>query len=172
MKAALEGLTPKTGDDIVGPGTNDGDKKINIGTPVDTKLGRYEVIDPVNKTAKLVSVKNKKAAKLSVPATVKVNGETFKVVEVGANVMKGNKKLTKVILSSNVTTIGKQAFSGCTKLKSVQLKGKALATIGKQAFKKTSAKMIVSAKKLNKKQKAALLKKVKKAGAGKKVKVK
>ena len=175
LKAALEGLTPKTDGDGSGNGNGNGNGNngtVAVGTPVETKLGRYEVIDPVNKTAKLVSVKNKKAAKMSVPATVKVNGETFKVVEVGANVMKGNKKLTKVILGSNVTTIGKQAFSGCTKLKSVQLKGKALATIGKQAFKKTSAKMIVSAKKLNKKQKAALLKKVKKAGAGKKVKVK
>lgn len=175
VKVALEGLTPKTDGDGSGNGNGNGNGNngtVAVGTPVETKLGRYEVIDPVNKTAKLVSVKNKKAAKMSVPATVKVNGETFKVVEVGANVMKGNKKLTKVILGSNVTTIGKQAFSGCTKLKSVQLKGKALATIGKQAFKKTSAKMIVSAKKLNKKQKAALLKKVKKAGAGKKVKVK
>ena len=86
--------------------------------------------------------------------------------------MSGNAKLKKVILGKNVTSIGKSAFKGCKSLTMVQLKGKALKTIGKQAFKKTSAKLVVSAKKMNKKQKAALLKKLKKAGAGKKTRVK
>ena len=138
----------------------------------DTKLGRYQVISGKNRTARLLSVKNKKAAKLSVPATVKISGVTFKVVEVGAKVMKGNTKLKKVILGANVTTIGKQAFQGCKNLKSVQLKGKALKSIKSGAFKKTSAKLTVSAKKMSKKQKAALRKKLKKAGSSKKVKVK
>lgn len=40
------------------------------------------------------------------------------------------------------------------------------------ADKKTSAKITVSAKKMNKKQKAALLRKLKKAGTNKKAKVK
>ena len=41
-----------------------------------------------------------------------------------------------------------------------------------RAFKKTSAKLKVSAKKMNKKQKAKLLKALKKSGSSKKVKVK
>ena len=61
---------------------------------------------------------------------------------------------------------------GCKNLKSVQLKGKALKSIKTGAFKKTSAKLTVSAKKMIKKQKAKLLKQLKKAGAGKKTKVK
>lgn len=141
-------------------------------TVIPVGSGRYQVTDEKQKTAKLVGVKNKKAVKLSVPATVKISGETYKVTEIGDKVMKGNSKLKKVILGSNVSKIGKQAFMGCKNLKSVQLKGKALNTIKTGAFKKTSAKMTVSAKKLNKKQKAALLKKLRKAGAGKKVKVK
>ena len=120
--------------------------------------------DAGKKTAKLVSVKNKKAAKLTVPATVKINGVTCTVTEDGANVMKGNTKLAKVILGKNVVTVGKNAFYGCKKLKTVQVKGKVLKNIKSGAFKKTSAKLKVSAKKLTKKQKAALLKKIKKAG--------
>lgn len=108
---------------------------------------------------------------MNVPATVKIQGRTCTVVEVGAKAFKGNTKLKKVILGKNVTTIGKQAFSGCKNLSSVQLKGKALKKIGSQAFKKTSAKLTVSAKKMNKKQKAALLRNLKKAGASKKTKV-
>ena len=52
------------------------------------------------------------------------------------------------------------------------LKGKVLKTIKSGAFKKTSAKLVVSAKKMSKKQKVKLLKNLKKAGAGKKTKVK
>lgn len=133
---------------------------------------RYQVVDVNAKTAKLVAVKSKKATKLNVPATVKLNGETYKVTIVGKNVMSKNKKLTKVILGKNVTTIETKAFFGCTKLKTVQLKGKALKKVGKQAFKKTYAKMVVSAKKMNKKEKAKLLKTMRKAGMSKKGKVK
>ena len=77
-----------------------------------------------------------------------------------------------MILGKNVTTIGKQAFMNCKNLKTVQLKGKALKTIKKGAFQNTSAKITVSAKKMSKKQKAELLKKLKKAGMSKKAKVK
>lgn len=143
----------------------------NNNTKATAGNGRYQVVDAKKQTAKLIGVVNKKATKMNVPATVKIQGRTCTVVEVGAKAFKGNTKLKKVILGKNVTTIGKQAFSGCKNLSSVQLKGKALKKIGSQAFKKTSAKLTVSAKKMNKKQKAALLRNLKKAGASKKTKV-
>lgn len=133
---------------------------------------RYQVVDANAKTAKLVAVKSKKATKLNVPATVKLNGETYKVTIVGKNVMSKNKKLTKVILGKNVTTIETKAFFGCTKLKTVQLKGKALKKVGKQAFKKTYAKMVVSSEEDEQERKAKLLKTMRKAGMSKKGKVK
>ena len=86
--------------------------------------------------------------------------------------MMGNTRLRKVILGPNVAVIGKQAFMGCKNLKNVQLKGKGVKTIRTAAFKKTSAKLTVSAKKMNKKQKKQLLKKLRKAGMSKKAKVK
>lgn len=86
--------------------------------------------------------------------------------------MKGNKKLEKIILGKNVAVIEKQAFAGCRNLKSIQLKGKALKTIRNGAFQKTASRMVVSAKKLSRKQKLLLKKKMRKAGMSKKGKVK
>lgn len=155
---------------VPNPGVKPAPKK---GEVVEAPDGsRYKVLDPKNKTAILIAVKNKKKATLSVPATVMLNGYKHMVVQVGDKVMKGNSKLKKVVLGKYVTTIGKQAFMNCKNLKSVQLKGKALKSIKSGAFKKTSAKLVVSAKKMSKKQKASLLKNLKKAGAGKKTKVK
>ena len=134
--------------------------------------GRYQVLNEKNKTAKLIAVVNRNATKLNVPAAVKIGGVACKVVEVGNKVFRNGKKLKKVILGKNVTTIGKQAFMNCKNIKTVQLKGKALKTIKKGAFQNTSAKITVSAKKMSKKQKAELLKKLKKAGMSKKAKVK
>lgn len=142
------------------------------GVIVKSGNGRYQVVDEKRKTARLVEVINKKKTTLSVPATVKINGEICKVTEVGEKVMKGNSKLRKVVLGKYVATIGKQAFMNCKKLANVQLKGKDLKNIRPGAFKKTSAKLKVSAKKMNKKQKAKLLKALKKSGSSKKVKVK
>ena len=94
------------------------------------------------------------------------------VVEIDKKAFKGYTSLTSVTIGANVKKIGKDAFSGCKKLKKVTLKGKALKTIGKGAFKKTAQKMTVTAKKLTKKQKTALLKKMKKSGMSKKAKIK
>lgn len=147
-------------------------QELKKGDTADAGIGRYQVLDAEKKTAALVKVLKKKTAKLNVPATVKINGVTCKVVKVGNKVLKGNAKLKKVVLGKYVTEIGKQAFMNCKNLKTVQLKGKALKTVRSGAFKKTSAKLTVSAKKLNKKQKAALLGKLKKAGISRQAKVK
>lgn len=150
------------------PGTSSQPKQPDAGfvngALEDTKLGHYQVIDAGRKTARLISVKNKKTSKLNIPSTVKIKGVTCTVTEIGSNVMKGNTKLTKVILGKNIVIVGQNAFYGCKKLKTVQVKGKVLKKIKSGALKKTSAKLKVIAKNLNKKQKAALLKKVKKAG--------
>lgn len=146
--------------------------ELKKGDTADAGIGRYQVLDAKKKTAALVKVLNKKTSKLNVPATVKINGVTCKVVQVGNKVLKGDTKLKKVILGKYVATVGKQAFMNCKNLKTVQLKGSALKTVKTGAFKKTSAAITVSAKKLNKKQKAALLKKLKKAGISKQAKMK
>lgn len=136
-----------------------------------SKNGRYQVIDAKKKTAALVAAIDKKATKFEVPDTVKICGQKCKVVEIKANVFKGGSKLKKLTLGKNVAKIGKNAFSNCKKLNSIQLKGKALKSVGKGAFSKTASKITVKTKKLTKKQKDALKKALRKGGISSKVKI-
>ena len=77
---------------------------------------------------------NKKAKTVTVPATVKVNGVTYKVTTIANNAFKSNKKITKVKIGKNITKIGKNAFSGCKNLKTVSV-GSNVKTIEASAFK-------------------------------------
>ena len=73
------------------------------------------------------------AKKITVPATVEIDGFTYKVTSIAASAFKGNKKVTTVAIGNNVTTIGTNAFNGCKKLKTVTI-GTGLKTIGNKAF--------------------------------------
>ena len=80
----------------------------------------------------------KQKATVTIPATVKINGVTYKITAISANAFKNNKKITKVRIGKNVTTIGTNAFNGCRNLKTVTI-GSKVATIGNGAFAKCSA---------------------------------
>nr|MCR5102950.1 leucine-rich repeat domain-containing protein [Eubacterium sp.] len=73
------------------------------------------------------------ATSVTIPATVKINGKSYKVTAIEANAFKGNKKLKTVTIGKNITTIGKGAFSGCTALTTVK-GGAKVNTIGANAF--------------------------------------
>lgn len=110
--------------------------------------GTVELSAPVKKTY----------ASVTVPATVKLNGYTFKVTGIGANAFKGNKKLAKVTIGANVTKIGKNAFQSCAKLKKVTIKSKKLKSVGKNAFKGIYSKAVITVPKAQKKAYSKLLK--------------
>ncbi|MCM1295286.1 MAG: leucine-rich repeat protein [Muribaculaceae bacterium] len=135
-----------------------------------------------------------KATSIKVPATVKLGKTTYKVTAIGTNAFKGNKKLKKVTIGTNVTEIGngafskctaltsvtipknvkkigKQAFYGCKKLKSITIKTTKLksSNIGSNAFKGINAKAAI---KVPKSKKAAYKKLLKSKGVGKNVKYK
>lgn len=113
---------------------------------------------------------------LTVPATVKLEGKTYKITSITANAFKNNKTLKKLTIGSNVKTIGNGAFSGCKalttvtggknlvtikqnafincpKLKSVSITSKKLKTIEKKAFYKCKklSKVTLNTSKLSKK---------------------
>lgn len=104
-----------------------------------------------------LSKSGKKAAKLTVPATVKLNGASYKVTAVGKNAMK-SAKAKSVVLGKNVKTIQTGAFAKCKKLSTLTVKG-TLSTVKKGAFKgcKKTIRVKGAAKKAN-------LKKLKKSG--------
>ncbi len=135
-------------------------------------LGIYQVIDAKKNTARLVKVSNPNIVRLKVPATVSICGVTCKVTEIGNQAAKNCKRLRQAVLGKHVTKIGKQAFFNCKKLKTIQIDGKTIKTVGAKALKKTAGNIKIRAKKMNRKQKTALLKKLRKAGVSKKAKVK
>ena len=113
----------------------------------------------------------KKRNKITIPATVTKDGYTFKVTEIAAKAFQNNKKLTTLILGTNISKIGTKSFYKNSKLKSITFKNKNAVKIGSQAFKgiKVTAKVTVP-KKMTAKNFGKLKKAMK--SAGKKIKYK
>ena len=137
------------------------ENKLQVNTDHTIGNAVYTVTNAVKNEVVLKKGANTK--KFTVPATVSVNGVTCKVVGIGDKAFSGFKNLKNVIIGANVTSIGSKAFFKCVKLNKVTISG-AAPTIKKAAFKKTASKVTVKAKKLNKKQKKAFLKVLKKTG--------
>lgn len=89
----------------------------------------YELFEDGSAMLSKVS-KNKKT--LTVPATVGYQGKKYKVVSIADKAAMDCYRLKKAKIGKNVKTIGKQAFSGCSKLKSINLNKVKL--VKKQAF--------------------------------------
>lgn len=131
-----------------------------VPTPSSITVAKGDIVKDKNASYKISNVKsntveykaplNNKKATVTVPATVKVSGVTYKVTSIAKNAFKNNKKLKKVTIGANITTIGANAFAGCKNLKTVDIKSKKLKSVGKNAFKGIHKKAVfkVPAKKL------------------------
>ena len=140
------------------------DDTIEVSTTFKYKKLYYRV---TKSTANSVQVKVVKPDKknyktITIPATVKYKGITCKVTAVGKNAFKGNTKLKSVTIGKNVTTIETNAFYNCKNLNKVTFKKSPLKKVGKGAFLKTSKnlKIKTGAKKTVQKYKKLLNKKV------------
>ena len=92
------------------------------------------------------STKKKSDAKftsLSVGNTVSIGGKTFKITAVGDKAFKGYGKLKKVLLGNNITSIGKEAFCNCKKLKTISIKSTKLKEVRKNAILKIDKKAVI-----------------------------
>lgn len=76
---------------------------------------------------------DKNTISVIVPDNVIINGKKYPVTEIKKGAFKGSKKLQKITIGSNVTTIGISTFEGCTSLKSIVIPKK-VKKIGKKAF--------------------------------------
>lgn len=76
---------------------------------------------------------NKGAASVTIPATVKIGGITYKVTSISDKAFSGSKALRKVTIGTNVEKIGASAFQNCTALKKITIPAK-VTSIGKKAF--------------------------------------
>lgn len=132
---------------------------------------KYEIIS--TDSTKTVGFANgkKNSKKITIPATVKIKGKTFKVKSIKSNAFKNSKKLTTLVIGANVKIIEKNAFKGCKNLKKITIKSKKLtaAKVAKNAFKGINKKATVKVPK-NKVKAYTKIVKVK-GGAGNSVKV-
>jgi hypothetical protein len=80
---------------------------------------------------------------VTIPATVSINGTSYKVTAIAKNAFAGCTKLKEVTIGKNVTTIGKNAFSGASKLKTITIKSKVLTKVGANALKGISSKATI-----------------------------
>lgn len=115
-------------------------KKLKIGSKVTGKMGTYKVTGK----STVEYIKAAKSATVTVPVSLKVNGKTYKVTSVAAKLLKNNKKVKKVVIGSNVTKIGAEAFSGCKNLKSITIKSTKLKSVGKNAIKNINKKASIT----------------------------
>lgn len=133
---------------------------------------RYKVTRSaaVNGTVSAVKPVGKKKSSLTIPASVACNGYTFKVTAIGAGAFAKNTNLKKLVIGSNVASIGSKAFYRCTKLTGITFKSTRVPKISSGAFRGIREKCRITVpKKMSAKSFAALKTRMKKAGAGKKV---
>ena len=104
---------------------------------------RYKVLKIKGRTGNVAVQKmvSGNARAVTVPATVKKKGYTFKVTSIAKKAFYNNKKLTKVVIGKNVTSIAKKAFYKNKKLKTVVIKSKKLSKA--KAFKKLKKQCFV-----------------------------
>lgn len=88
-----------------------------------------------SKEVTYVQPKNSKKKSVTVPATVVIDGQTYKVTAIANKAFEKNSKLKSVIIGENVKKIGKEAFYKCKNLKKITIKSTVLKTVGKNAVK-------------------------------------
>lgn len=131
---------------------------LKTGDTITVKGVTYRVTDAVAKTAEAYGVEKKNIKTIEVAATVKVKGTTCKVTAIADQAFSGLRKATKAVIGKNVTKIGRKAFSGNGRLKSITVKGKKLKTVGKQALKGINKKAVIRVPKSKKKNYQKLFK--------------
>ena len=121
-----------------------------------------------NNQATITAPESKTSTKLTIPATIKVEGESVPVTAIAPNAFKGMKKLKTVTIGKNIRKIGKNAFRDCKKLKTIKIKTSKLtsAKVGANAFKGIYS---IASIKVPKKKLTTYRTFLKKKGIGKKV---
>lgn len=149
------------------------DTSVKVGSKVTKSNGVYKVTAAggVNRAVLFTGPVKKTLTEISIPASVKIEGKSYKVTSIAKNAFKNNKKLSRVTIGSNVASIGKNAFSGCGKLKSITIKTIRLTgkKVGSKAFKGIHSKAVI---KVPKSRQRAYKKLLKVKGIGAKVTVK
>ena len=145
--------------------------KVGMVTSDDKAAAKYQITNVDKKEVSFVKPVNKKAKKITVPDTVKIDGKTYKVTCVSSKTFSGANKCKTITIGKNVTSIKANAFSGCKNVKTIIFKTTKLTkkTVAKNAFKGITKKTTI---KVPKKKVSSYKKIFKSKGLSSKVKVK
>ena len=145
--------------------------KVGMITSDDKAAAKYQITNVDKKEVSFVKPVNKKAKKITVPDTVKIDGKTYKVTCVSSKTFSGANKCKTITIGKNVTSIKANAFSGCKNVKTIIFKTTKLTkkTVAKNAFKGITKKTTI---KVPKKKVSSYKKIFKSKGLSSKVKVK
>ena len=109
--------------------------------------------------AVVTGTSDKKVTSVTIKDSVKINGKSYKVTQIAANAFKGT-GVKKVVIGKNISSIGKNAFSGCKNLKNVTIKSTSLkkGSIKSGAFKGLNANAVIKVPAKNLKLYTSILK--------------
>lgn len=166
--------TNTTGDSTTNNATTSkASKLLKKGDVIKKGSGKYRVtkIGKSYGTVTYIKCTNKKIKSVTIPSTITVNKQKFKVTVIGEKAFYGCKKLKKVTIGKNVIKIKKYAFAKCSKLKAIKIQSTSLKSVGKRAFKGISKKATITVPSSKKKKYTKLLRK-KTVGLSSSVKIK
>lgn len=119
----------------------------SVGSVLKSTTGIYQVTkSSTSKSSGILSLKktaNKNVKQVTIPATVTINNHSYLVTSIQKNAFQGCKKLKKVTIGSNITKIGANAFQGCKKLKTLRVNTPSLKSVGKKSFHKIGKKPVI-----------------------------
>ena len=95
--------------------------------------GLYYDFDDNAKTAKVISITHDLSGAVAVSSTINYSGGQYNVTSIGSNAFIGCSNLTSVTIPNSIASIGDAAFQFCTSLTSAVL-GEGVASIGESAF--------------------------------------
>lgn len=122
----------------------DSEEPVEVGSEVQLSTGCYEVTNILSgREVAYTSSANTKKTSITIPATVTIDGYTYKVTEIAQKAFKNNKKLKSVTIGKNVKKIGKEAFYNCKKIKRITIKSANLKSVGKNAIKGINKKATI-----------------------------
>jgi len=94
---------------------------------------RYTITDSEEKTVCCTGMTDNGTA-VVIPDVVEIDGIPYCVTAIAEGAFSGKNKLKSVVVGSNVTEIGRDAFAKCKKLKTVTILSTGLQSVGDNAF--------------------------------------
>ena len=96
---------------------------------------KYLVTSVSEKTVSVTGASRKNLKAITVPASITIEGDTYRVTAISKNAFFRYKRLQKITIGKNVTSIGSKAFYRDAKLKTIVVRAEKLVKIGKNAWK-------------------------------------